>query len=928
MQKRFVIAAVAASGLAAWMVAPSPLAQAPPAPPTASFRVRLGVGDRAPRSWNGTLVAAGGEVTGLGLWRPRPGDSVQGRTAWTASSRPAPAFVRRAWEEELLNPATAPVLAPGLIVDARGATAVSFSTPQGDFRVDLSALQAGRRESFLDGGVLVDRVPSAQLLSTPEYQDDFPALLASPAGEVWAAWVGYRNKANEVLARRFDGKSWAATQTVTEKPGDYFLVKLGRDRAGKAWAVWSAQVNGNWDLYGRRLDGGPTTRLTEDPQPDIFHNLAADSSGNLWLVWQGFRNGRSDIFARRFDGSAWSLPERVSTSAANDWEPALAAAPDGTVWVGWDTYDQGNYDVIVRSYRNGRWSDAIPAASTPKFEAHVSLACDESGRLWAAWNESGFHWGKDSGFLVRKEATRLYQWRSIGVAVHDGGRWLEPPRPVPMQGGYDDMPQLASDGAGRMWLLYRRRVLRIPDTHNNAPAHRAAWEIRAEAYEGDRWSQAMELPSSQGRIDMKIGVAAAGPGALWAAWPTDNRDYEDFLFQHADVYAARIPPFSGAARPAVLQPRRVPEFKIFPVHEGETADLAAIRGYSLQSGGRTYKIYRGDTHRHTEFSMDGNNDGSLIDTYRYALDAAQLDFLLASEHNGLGGPDLDYINWLLQQTADLFTLPGAFAPFYGYERSVPYPNGHRNILFTRRGIPTLPIPVEEQQGRAGAQALYKYLKLYNGLAISHTSATTMGTDWRDNDPAAEPLVEIYQGDRVSAEYEGAPKAANAKDPASAPGGFRPLGYVWNAWAKGYKLGVQVASDHLSAHISYACTLATDFTRDGLLDAMRQRHSYGATDNIVLDYRLQTGGKEYLQGDIVSGVSGDARFSVKVVGTAPIRQIDVVRNNTFVHNRNPMEKEVTFTYVDAQPPAGESYYYVRVIQVNDQIAWSSPIWVRR
>ena len=53
-------------------------------------------------------------------------------------------------------------------------------------------------------------------------------------------------------------------------------------------------------------------------------------------------------------------------------------------------------------------------ATTPRFEAHVSLACDKQGRLWAAWNESGFNWGKDSGFLVKKEATRLYQSRWVG----------------------------------------------------------------------------------------------------------------------------------------------------------------------------------------------------------------------------------------------------------------------------------------------------------------------------------------------------------------------------------------------------------------------------------------------------------------------------------------------------------------------------------
>src|SRR6202022_417575 len=134
---------------------------------------------------------------------------------------------------------------------------------------------------------------------------------------------------------------------------------------------------------------------------------------------------------------------------------------------------------------------------------------------------------------------------------------------------------------------------------------------------------------------------------------------------------------------------------------------------------------------------------------------------------------------------------------------------------------------------------------------------------------------------------------------SAPGGFRPAGYVWSAWAKGYKLGVQASSDHLSTHISYACLIATDFTREGLMDAIRQRHAYGATDNIVLDYRMQTGGKEYLQGDIVKD-PGDFKRAGKVLGTMPIRQIDIVRNNKFPLPREPLYKEVSFTFLDNQP----------------------------
>ncbi len=902
-----------------------------------SFRVRFGVADSEPRPWDGSLSVTNGEILNLRNWHPRPGDQIHGKTGWSLSTRWGPNFQRRPWEEELPTEPVRYLLIPGIIVDVRAlpGTTVNLKTRNGEFAVRPGELQASNPVLHLGGSVIVDRVPAAQMLSTSEYQNDFASMLSGSNGEVWAAWVAYRNKGNEVFVRRFDGKSWGAAQRVTERPSDIFLAKMGRDRNGNPWVVWSAQVNDNWDLYARRWNGkswSAVERLTENPQPDIFHNLATDANGNLWLVWQGFRNGKSDIFARRYDGSNWSPAERVSLSPANDWEPAIAADGAGRVYVAWDTYDKGNYDIVMRSFAGGKWSDPVAVADSPKFEAHVSLACDRQNRLWAAWNESGTQWGKDTGFLVKREATRLYQWRSMAVAVYAGGAWQEPladlnqSLPEDLR-EYNDFPTLLADGSGRIWVFFRHRTLRIRDTPSNAPAHRAAWEIFGTACEGDRWTTPVAVPFSQGRTDMRGDFAADGRGNVYAAWATDGRDFEEFLFQQADVYAARLPALSRAAQNPRLKPRSVAKLAIFPVHPKEAEDLARIRNYTIQPGGKPYRIYRGDTHRHTEFSMDGNNEGTLLQIYRYAMDAAELDFLGVSDHNNFGGPDVEYVNWLMQQTSDLLMLPKTFTPLYAYERSVVYPNGHRNILFARRGNPTLPIPNEEQKGALGARSLYDYLKRYQGIAISHTSATNMGTDWRDNEPQLEPLVEIYQGDRVSAEYEGAPKAAHRGNPSSAPGGFRPAGYVWNAWAKGYQLGIQASSDHLSTHISYACTLAADFTREGLLDAMRRRHSYGATDNIILDYRLQAGGQEYLQGDMVTA-SGDFKLWVKVIGTAPIRQIDIIKNNTFIHTRQPLEPETTFTFVDTQAGTGESYYYVRVIQTDDQMAWSSPIWIKR
>jgi hypothetical protein len=901
-----------------------------------SLRVRFGPDDSKPTSWDGKVAVSGGELLSLRNWHPRPDDRV-GKEDWTLPAEAGPPFQVRPWDDLPVSARTPYLKTPGLILDvkATAGTRLKFQTKNGAFEVTPALVRPGVSMKLLGGRVVVDRVASAESMSSADYQNDFATML-SGSGEVWAAWVGYKNESDDIFVRRFDGRSWSAAQKVTDSPADVFLVKMGRDRGGKPWVVWSAQVNGNFDLYARRFDGNgwsSVERLSEDPQPDIYHAVTTDSAGNMWVVWQGFRNGKSDIFARRYDGSTWSAAEQVSTSTANDWEPSVAACPDGRVYVGWDTYDKGNYDVKIRSFARNKWSDVSSIADTPKFEAHVSLACDKQNRVWAAWNESGFEWGKDTGFLVKRQGTRLYQWRSMGIAVNAGGGWQEPSAdinqslPQDMQ-DYNDFPVLQLDPAGRMWVFFRHRHLRIRDTPSDTPAHRAAWEIYGVAYEGSQWSAPLAVPFSQSRTDVRSGFASDGKGNLYAAWPTDNRDFEEFLFQHSDVYAGRLPLPAGSPAAPSLRARMQPALKSFAVHAKETEELRRIRGYAIESGGKTYHIYRGDTHRHSEFSMDGNNDGSLQQVYRYAIDAAELDYLNQSDHNGDGGPDIDYVRWVEHQMCDVLMLPRKFEPLYGYERSLNYPNGHRNVMFAKRGIPTLPATAAERQGRQGAKALYDYLKRYGGIAISHTSASNMGTDWRDNDPAVEPLVEIYQGDRVSAEYEGAPKAANAQDPGSAPGGFRPAGYVWNAWAKGYKLGIQAASDHLSTHISYACTIATDFTRDGLIDAMKQRHSYGATDNIILDYRMQAGGKEYLQGDIVK-VDGDFKLSVKVLGTMRVRQIDIIRGNKFIHNVNPMERDVSFTYIDTEAPrSGETYYYVRVIQEDDQMAWSSPIWVQR
>jgi hypothetical protein len=319
--------------------------------------------------------------------------------------------------------------------------------------------------------------------------------------------------------------------------------------------------------------------------------------------------------------------------------------------------------------------------------------------------------------------------------------------------------------------------------------------------------------------------------------------------------------------------------------------------------------------------MDGGGDGSIIDQYRYALDAGALDWIGCCDHDN--GAGREYTWWLTQKLADIFYSPGAFTPMFSYERSVPYPEGHRNIVFAQRGVRTLPrqpITGENDPGHApDTQTLYAYLKLFNGIAAAHTSATGMGTDWRDNDLLAEPVVEIYQGDRQNYEMPDAPRSNSEKD---SIGLWRPKGFVNLALDKGYKLGFEASSDHISTHMSYCNLLAKDTSRESLLEAFQKRHVYAATDNILADVRSG----DHIMGDAFSTAEQPA-LHVKLEGTSKFAKVVVVKDGKYVYSNQPGTDKVEFSWRDNAAASGKtSYYYVRGEQDNGEIVWVSPLWI--
>ncbi len=799
-------------------------------------------------------------------------------------------------------------------------------------------------------------VENVTMAGTEIRQDDLPSIAKAPDGSLWLAYLSYADRHDDIAIRNFRDGRWLSEAIVPNTSGDSWFPQIGVDSAGGVWVVWSQGLDGNWDLYARRFDPaeqawGPLERLTDHPLPDANPRLATDGQGRLAVVWQGWRGRFANIFLKTLEGGAWSETLQVSAHPANEWEPAVAFDSAGTVWVAWDSYRNGNYDVYLAGVRDG--AVAVPemaVAETPLYEVKATLAVDGDDRVWVAYEEGGANWGKDTGYTIRRTEPGVVigSTRTVRVRTFANGRLQAPAdeleRVMKPAGGAPDwtyQPHLFRDGKGSIWAAAKRRI----NANLEGRGNRGYWEYYLSRYAGDRWTDAFAIPHSKGRSSTRIEATVDANGDLMFAWPTDNRTEAYFHRPvRGEVYVGKVSA-ATAQDPRLVAPQ-TPSVTVKPGHANEGADLDAIRGYRTAVHGRPVQIVRGDFHRHTELSWDGGGgtDGSLPDFYRYMIDAAAMDYGASTDHQGGAW---DYWWWYTQKMTDMYHVPGAYAAVYGFERSATQPNGHRNIFYADRSGEVVPFFVRSDserwalgnspQGdrppvgtgelvRDDTKHLYDAVRRMNGVAISHTSGTRMGTDWRDNDPELEPVVEIFQGARTNYEYVGAPLSVveGVDDAHVQRAGYHPEGMVRLAWNKGYRLGIIASSDHGSTHYSYAMVYTDRPTRQGILDAIRRRHTYGATDNIVLDVRM---GENHFMGDELR-TAEPLPIKVKVRGTNTIGKIHVIRGDQFLYTHEPDAQEATFEYVDesARGEKGTFYYYVRVEQEDGQIAWASPFWV--
>ena len=147
-------------------------------------------------------------------------------------------------------------------------------------------------------------------------------------------------------------------------------------------------------------------------------------------------------------------------------------------------------------------------------------------------------------------------------------------------------------------------------------------------------------------------------------------------------------------------------------------------------------------------------------------------------------------------------------------------------------------------------------------------------------------------------------------------------------ARKYRMGFTAGSDsHQLEHGIEGGIFAVfvpELTREHVFDAMYDRFTYATTGARIL-VSLKAG-TAHMGQEIKVEEGQPVALDVSVMGTAGGR-VELLKNNQVIAAEETADGICDFSYRDSQW-ADDDYYYVRVRQKDDHMAWTSPIWVNR
>ena len=354
------------------------------------------------------------------------------------------------------------------------------------------------------------------------------------------------------------------------------------------------------------------------------------------------------------------------------------------------------------------------------------------------------------------------------------------------------------------------------------------------------------------------------------------------------------------------------------------------------------EAYFGELHTHSGEKRFGDGrgcgTGTVEENYEYARDVSNLDFFALTDHDWQIEDEEDWLR--LVRAADRHCEEGRFVTLPAVEwTSARY--GHRNVYFKRGGSP----PFVSCGPKNSIEESRTPAELWDGLRGAGVEAITIPhhvksgffpVDWSYHDPQFERLVEVYStwGNFETDKVKNPGWAADREDVAGAR----------EANLMGHRLGFIASSDghdgnagnaqwsNRQPHIHHrlgsgrAVVWAEDFTRAGIFDALYRRRCYATTGaHILVDFKVNG---NWMGSEVRVKGGGPLRIEAAVQGTDDIARIDLIESAAIVQSWRPLLKREWEMEWEGEAKEEESplFYYLRLIQEDGEMAWTSPCFV--
>jgi hypothetical protein len=793
-----------------------------------------------------------------------------------------------------------------------------------------------------------------------EFEDEheeYPTLVTDHHGQSWLfslRRLPFPEDKELISAFKLEGGTWKEIKPVSNNAGQYEYPTAVCAPKGKPVVAWTSFKNNQWTIeacIGTKEGFSEPVSFQSDTGKYINPVLFANSAKKTWLAWEKLDQGQFSICITKNENGQWNEVVEIASAGNSLFDPALVEDTAGILFVAYGITDGVHQNIEMRKLDGNSLDEVekIPVAiggglkDRVNINSHPALGLDKSGRLWVSWeNNRKTHRLEDGDNFTGDRICAMACYEDgILKESKTTGKWL-------FDGINDHLPTFIKNKDGELFAI----------THCGGDfTGNPFWKYRISKLDVKTgWSKPeMLLETKQKGQTNRPSMIIDEKAGCWLTtrpekWFEDGLEVEDSnegqhrarlskLELHQFDYKESKPVSSGALE---LVPTVVEEYHPAEGYVSISSGRPKIERKTMEHNGETYTLLLGNLHEHTEISScwPAGCDGTIHDDYRFGIYSEGYDFMGITDH----GYSLNEVYWRKNlRMANFYTDDNHFVALPSLEWTLSNGKGnieikpgagHKNVIFpsNEEALKFIRNKDEIYSVRNGetkdAMALWEFLHEndIDCITIPHHPADEVhATDWEVHDEKYQPIVEIFQC-RGNAEYPGCPRVINVTRHKPTPNTKAFIDYALAE--KGYQMGFIASGDHNGIGIGIAAVWVKEVSAKGIVEGLRNRRCFGTTGDKIFVNLTVNGSWANDQAKIL-GSTPEIQFEVEAVNK--IRSLELLRNSKVIKSikvDGSLKQNGTFTDVDYASSSDVLYYYLRVIQENKHIGWSSPVWVTK